>query len=706
MTFLKYPFILGKKTMKPDKQIRHITIKVLTVIAVIILFYKPAISKNFLLEERANGIPIGRYLDYLEDKEHALSIQDVHDKKLEHLWHASQKDAPGFGFTKSAYWVRFTIENTTGHDTIFFLEQSYPLIDDLKIYVPERGAFRLIEVGDHRKFSKRPYDNRTFIIPLQLKSGELKTYYLRYNTQSSMNMVLRIWDPQSCEKTILQETRFLMLYYGIVLVMIIYNLFVYFFVRRIEYLYYVFFILFFLIFIMTQNGTAFQFLWPSFPWWANYFIPISLCLLVINALLFADRFMIVKKISPLFHWLANILIAVTALDLLLCLFMPYRFSMVSSAAITVVALLFGIMLGIRMSLSMLRTAYFFVIAWIIFLVGSLAYVLMTFGVFPSNFFTDWSIQIGSALQVILLAIALADRMNIMRTELKTLNENLEDKVTERTEELYSANEELKAMNVQLIDTRDQLWGEMQLAKKIQKVLLPQTPSLHGYEISAYMEPANEVGGDYYDILHVAGLDWIVIGDVSGHGVPAGLIMMMVQTSIHTAVNHNPSFPPSELLTLINRIIIENIKKLNEDKYMTLTVFAVIEKGKFQFSGLHQDIMIRRAETGMVDLLETSGMWLGIMDEIGDTLTNEILQINIGDTILLYTDGITEAWKKESLQDKRDPSTEMFGEEKLLEIFQKIGDKPVDEIKERILSEIKNGYTCNDDITMLIMRRLH
>ena len=121
-------------------------------------------------------------------------------------------------------------------------------------------------------------------------------------------------------------------------------------------------------------------------------------------------------------------------------------------------------------------------------------------------------------------IALAN--SIMYSRLAMLKDNLEHLVEERTAEL------VKAMSA--------LWGEMELAKKIQTVLLPRAPAISGLEIAAYMRPADEVGGDYYDVINAQGIDWLVIGDVSGHGVPAGLIMMMVQTAIHTVLEGKPN----------------------------------------------------------------------------------------------------------------------------------------------------------------------
>ncbi|MCP4610029.1 MAG: response regulator, partial [Planctomycetes bacterium] len=132
-------------------------------------------------------------------------------------------------------------------------------------------------------------------------------------------------------------------------------------------------------------------------------------------------------------------------------------------------------------------------------------------------------------------VSKAELLSRVKTHLQLLdiNRNLEQKVQIRTEEINEQKEEISAQRDQIIKARDAIWGEMELAKKIQTVLLPEEPKISGYEIAAHMEPADEVGGDYYDVINFEGKDWLVIGDVSGHGVPSGLVMMMVQTAIHT-----------------------------------------------------------------------------------------------------------------------------------------------------------------------------
>ncbi len=240
-----------------------------------------------------------------------------------------------------------------------------------------------------------------------------------------------------------------------------------------------------------------------------------------------------------------------------------------------------------------------------------------------------------------------------------------------------------------------LMQEMEIAKHIQTALSPEKPVLPGYEIAATMEPADEVGGDYYDFISVAGHDWIVIGDVSGHGVPAGLVMMMVQTAIHTVLTGNPETPPSRLLSLINRTICENIEKMDESRHMTIVVLAGGRDGNFTFAGLHEDILIRRAATGRVEAVETDGMWIGIEPDISEMLSEDTLKLEPGDCMILFTDGITEAWDRDG---------NLFGDERLMRIIEESGESPASEVHKNVITALES-WERPDDVTLVVVKRL-
>jgi len=276
---------------------------------------------------------------------------------------------------------------------------------------------------------------------------------------------------------------------------------------------------------------------------------------------------------------------------------------------------------------------------------------------------------------------LAADVEFMRLAIRDLTHNLETKVMERTEQFQEA--------------RDALWGEMKLAKKIQTVLLPENPRIAEYDIAASIEPAEQIGGDYYDVISVGGCQWIVVGDVSGHGITAGLVMMMTQTAIHTMLHSNPHVSPPQLLTVMNRVIYENIRRLGVSKHMTLLALAVEKDGNFSFAGLHEDILIWRLESKKVEVIETDGMWVGLEPDISAHLSVNTFHLAPGDCMVLFTDGITEA---------EDEDENLFGNEQLARTVERFGNQPVSEIHENILCTLA-GYEKQDDRTLFIMKRV-
>ena len=277
-----------------------------------------------------------------------------------------------------------------------------------------------------------------------------------------------------------------------------------------------------------------------------------------------------------------------------------------------------------------------------------------------------------------------------------LYSNLEEKVRERTGELHASHMKLK-------ETMQELWGEMELARKIQTVLLPCEPAIPGYEISACMVPADNVGGDYYDVIEAGDRNWVVIGDVSGHGVSAGLVMMMVQTSIHNTLGQCPDLSPSELVARVNRTITANIRKLGDNKYVTMTAFAIDRNGRFTFAGMHLVLLIYRAAKGSVERVETHGVWIGLMDDISNINYDNMFVLNPGDTLLLYTDGIIEAQPVKREKNVMDEA--MFELDKLEDMLCEMGREPVKKIIGSLLDELREKYLWDDDITLMAVRRL-
>lgn len=250
--------------------------------------------------------------------------------------------------------------------------------------------------------------------------------------------------------------------------------------------------------------------------------------------------------------------------------------------------------------------------------------------------------------------------------------------------------------VQLKKARDALWSEMELAKRIQMALLPKKEKISGFEVAAVMLPAKEVGGDYYDILETpTGDKWITLGDVSGHGVDSGLIMMMAQTSICSTIRNVVGAKPSMVLAAVNSVIRENISRLGSDHYMTVMAIH-LRDCMMTVAGKHQDLIIYRAALNKIEVVPTSGTWLGIAEDIRSHLNDQSIKVDSEDIVLLFSDGITEATNENG---------DMYGQSRLEQALHQYANLPVSRILENIIKDLNEFQREQmDDMTLVVVKK--
>jgi len=252
------------------------------------------------------------------------------------------------------------------------------------------------------------------------------------------------------------------------------------------------------------------------------------------------------------------------------------------------------------------------------------------------------------------------------------------------------------MAASVVYRQERLQAEMQLAQQIQLAILPRDLRVVGLELAASMRSASEVGGDYYDVLVVDGGCFIGIGDVAGHGLNAGLVMLMLQSMIAALVMHNPEAKPSAVITAVNDAIFANVRdRLGKDDHATLTVLRYREDGSVFFAGAHEDILVCRAGDRHAEIIGTSGTWVGARRAVGAFTQDESLALHRGDIMVLYTDGATEAMSSVG---------EMFGLERLGRELERVQDQPVEAIQEHLMAAVISwSHELADDVSLLVAR---
>ena len=246
--------------------------------------------------------------------------------------------------------------------------------------------------------------------------------------------------------------------------------------------------------------------------------------------------------------------------------------------------------------------------------------------------------------------------------------------------------------------------EMEIARNIQTTLLPEEKEFHHdqFDISAYMITAERVSGDYYDVLKNSdGKIMISIGDVSGHGLKSGMIMMMAQNIVQTLTSCFPNLSLTRIMEYTNHMLYLNLKeRLKTGHYMTMCLLSQVTEGKFTFVGAHEDILIYRSKDHSVEKINTSGMWLGIIPNIKKQIEQGQGEFNleVNDICFLYTDGVTE------LIDK---NRKVYGIERLIEFLKNNGSKNVKDIAKKLIVELNQFMNEQiDDISFLLLKRLN
>jgi len=237
--------------------------------------------------------------------------------------------------------------------------------------------------------------------------------------------------------------------------------------------------------------------------------------------------------------------------------------------------------------------------------------------------------------------------------------------------------------------------ENQIAARIQASILPGELDVEGLAISAGMLPAEVVGGDYYDIIPVKGGCWIAIGDVAGHGLAAGVIMLMIQSAVQSLVRLSPEGRPRDLLCALNGALFENIRRrMKRDEYVTFCLAHYTTEGRLVFAGAHENILICR-ENGECDSIPAHGAWLGAGQDVRAATTETTLQLGPGDVMLLFTDGVIEARNRQGVE---------FGIDRLRALLLEGRRQTPHELRSAMMNAVLAwNDRPTDDLTLVLVR---
>lgn len=396
-----------------------------------------------------------RYIEVFEDSGNCFSIEQVSSPGFSSLFEPITAEYPTNSNTSSAYWVRFTVDpRKAGHEQ-FLLESFTFRINQIDFFKPTRNGYEQISTGDQYEFGKRVFKHKNFQFLLPVASQPY-TCYVRFKTNESHRIMLVIRSFQQFTGYALSEYFLLGLFYGIVLIIAIYNLFLFFTIREKAYLYYVFYVLSVGLYAMGQDGTGFQYLWSGSPDFNFFASPLFLFSLVFWLLMYTREFLPVREKLPHINKLVNVyLILRFGVFLLSITFYPKLKNIV---LIDLPTFFFAYYISVQCFLRGFKPARYFVTGFSLLFISFAINGLMYAKLISPSIFTVYSMNAGVVGEMILLSIALAERVRVFRQDKlmkERENQILEQMVGQRTLELKLANEKL-LKQAQEIETMNHL----------------------------------------------------------------------------------------------------------------------------------------------------------------------------------------------------------------------------------------------------------
>lgn len=388
-----------------------------------------------------------------------LSLAEIRQQD-DSIWTELDISEASFGFNQKHFWFKIPLQNIHSASNPWLLRSHYPLLDFLDVYLlADSEVIQEFHSGDALPFDHRPIQQPTFVFPLEIHTDQEYSLYLHVQTTSSLQLALSLQTESHFWQTIATENAASAAFYAILLSMLFYNAVIFFIVRSRSYLYYTLYLASFSVFMASIHGWGYQYLWPNSPKIHEMSVVFSIGPVIIFGALFSSNFLKLATIRPELNKLVLSFVWISVVYSIAALLLPYAIMIRIGAGMAILAAAIAMFSTIQEWFrSRSREVMMFIIAWSTVLIGFLLYSGQKFGLLPINVLTEHAIEIGAVLEVLLLALGLADRINNERkarieTQQRMLdiqiqaNQELDNKVRERTEELEVLNDHLQTASI-------------------------------------------------------------------------------------------------------------------------------------------------------------------------------------------------------------------------------------------------------------------
>lgn len=403
-------------------------------------------------------------LDYLVRDAEPFELESLlADQRSPSLpWRQNTTGNPGFGFNTHTHWFRLVVTNSARQQLDRLLEIRNPVLDEVLLYqVNSDGLIvSLVRTGDEWPPHERPLFHHNLILPVSVPAGETHFLYFRVTTSGALEFPVEMWRPQAFQEQDQKQLLFYGALFGVLVVMGLYNFFIYTLFRDRSLLYYAGYAFGLMMFLLSIYGFANLYVWPDNAWWREHSLAIIIPVTLFCAIMFTDAFLQLRQSYRPMRILVNAGAGSCAVLFLLAFFVDYAIMIRILAALVFPICTIAIVTGIQRWRDGFQPARYFILAWTVFLLAVSYYSLAKFGVFELTSVSQHAVPWGAVLEMVLFAFALADRLDSQRRSFireqgkalelqKMANEKLEASVEERTRALRAAMDELGDVNLKL-----------------------------------------------------------------------------------------------------------------------------------------------------------------------------------------------------------------------------------------------------------------
>ena len=429
--------------------------------ALLLMIVPVQASQSIEIYDKDSQLTLGKQLSYFEDPSLEYVLTDVlaEEKRGQGHWQKANTIFPNYGFTESAFWVKLPFINHSAQQQ-WLLQISYPLMDEIELYVPDdKGQYQQYLAGDSYPVSQRAITDRSFIFAINLPVNQARDVYLRLKSRDSMVIPISLLTADTFRDNQRKENFLFGMYYGAILIILLYNAYLYFILRDRNHFHYIAVLACYAVIELSLNGVGSMYLWGEYPEIAKRIRPLSISMLALTSFILTKSFLEIPQIRLGRFHVDPFFLSFIALTLIGALIFPFTLAIQLSmlAAFLSAPIMYGA--GIYIWRKGNRLGKYFTLGWSGLIIGGCVNVLRAFDILPVNFWTTYGSQLGSVSTLLILNTALTDRLRFLQQEnedaqrstilkQEQTNRLLDQMVRERTDELLLKSQEAEKAKLQ------------------------------------------------------------------------------------------------------------------------------------------------------------------------------------------------------------------------------------------------------------------